>query len=151
MAVLPGVLGCRPLRRTAQLRLGANTLWLPGGPPIFVVSRQGFIKYPGWSNLLCNIFPCALHLVPCASMLLDYCILASGCFLLTAYCLQSSVQEDLPISINGFHHPASTTGYRSERICFHMHRKFQNVSQQGVQSPEQCSASRQPDTIVRDV
>ncbi|MDH3897850.1 MAG: hypothetical protein OEV18_10705 [Deltaproteobacteria bacterium] len=34
MAVLPDVLGCRPLRRTAQVRLGTNTLWLPGGTPI---------------------------------------------------------------------------------------------------------------------
>ena len=40
MAVLPGVLECRPLRRTVQVRLGANTLRLPGGPPIFVVSQQ---------------------------------------------------------------------------------------------------------------
>jgi hypothetical protein len=47
MAVLPGVLGCRPLRRTVQVRLGTNTLWLPGGTPIFVVSRQQFMKYPG--------------------------------------------------------------------------------------------------------
>ena len=46
MAVLPGVLGCRPLRRTVQVRLGTNTLWLPGGTPIFVVSRQQFMKYP---------------------------------------------------------------------------------------------------------
>ncbi|MDH3555267.1 MAG: hypothetical protein WBG24_11980 [Syntrophobacteria bacterium] len=38
MVVLPGVLGCRPLRRTAQVRLGPNTLRLPGGTPIFVVS-----------------------------------------------------------------------------------------------------------------
>ncbi|MCG6945743.1 MAG: hypothetical protein LJE87_10415 [Deltaproteobacteria bacterium] len=45
MAVLPGVLGCRPLRRTTQVRLGANTLWLPGGTPIFAVSRQG-LKLP---------------------------------------------------------------------------------------------------------
>ncbi|MDH3800874.1 MAG: hypothetical protein OEU80_02170 [Deltaproteobacteria bacterium] len=30
MAVLPGVLGCRPLRRTVQVRLGTNTLWLQG-------------------------------------------------------------------------------------------------------------------------
>ncbi|MGB7065059.1 MAG: hypothetical protein WBF55_07915, partial [Syntrophobacteria bacterium] len=29
MAVLPGVLGCRPLRRTVQVRLGTNTLRLP--------------------------------------------------------------------------------------------------------------------------
>jgi len=34
MAVLPGVLGCRPLRRTVQVRLGTNTLRLPGGTPI---------------------------------------------------------------------------------------------------------------------
>jgi hypothetical protein len=38
MAVLPGVLGCRPLRRTIQVRLGTNPLWLPGGTLIFVVS-----------------------------------------------------------------------------------------------------------------
>jgi len=47
MAILPGVLGCRTLRRTVQVRLGTNTLWLPGGTPIFVVSRQQFMKYPG--------------------------------------------------------------------------------------------------------
>jgi hypothetical protein len=40
MAVLPGVLGF-------QVRLGTNTLWLPGGTPIFAVSRQKFMKYPG--------------------------------------------------------------------------------------------------------
>jgi hypothetical protein len=34
MAVLPGVLGCRRLRRTVQVRLGTNTLRLPGGTPI---------------------------------------------------------------------------------------------------------------------
>jgi hypothetical protein len=47
MVILPGVLGCRPLRRTVQVRLGTNTLRLPGGTPIFVVSRQQFMKYPG--------------------------------------------------------------------------------------------------------
>ncbi|MBW2580251.1 MAG: hypothetical protein JRD00_04750 [Deltaproteobacteria bacterium] len=47
MDVLPGVLGCRPPRRTVQVRLGTNTLWLPGGTPIFVVSRQQFMEYPG--------------------------------------------------------------------------------------------------------
>ena len=47
ISVLPGVLGCRPLRRTVQVRLGAKTLRLPGGTPIFVVSRQQFMKYPG--------------------------------------------------------------------------------------------------------
>ena len=38
MAVLPGVLGCRPLRRTVQVRLGTNPAVprdeLPGGTPI---------------------------------------------------------------------------------------------------------------------
>jgi hypothetical protein len=48
MAVLPGVLGCRPLRRTVQVRLGTNTLRLPGGTPIFGVSRQQFMKYMGY-------------------------------------------------------------------------------------------------------
>ncbi|MGB6279986.1 MAG: hypothetical protein WBG91_07210 [Syntrophobacteria bacterium] len=47
MAVLPGLLWCRPLRRTVQVRLGTNTLRLPGGKPIFVVSRHQFMKYPG--------------------------------------------------------------------------------------------------------
>ncbi|MEE9526537.1 MAG: hypothetical protein V3W07_02625 [Syntrophobacteria bacterium] len=47
MVVLPGVLGCRFLRRTVQVRLGTNPLRLPGGTPIFVVSRQQFMKYPG--------------------------------------------------------------------------------------------------------
>jgi len=30
MTVLPGLLGCRTLRRTVQVRLGSNPLWLPG-------------------------------------------------------------------------------------------------------------------------
>jgi hypothetical protein len=47
LAILPGVLGCRSLRRTVQVRLGTNTLRLPGGKPTFVVSRQQFMKYPG--------------------------------------------------------------------------------------------------------
>ena len=47
MTALPGVLGCRALRRTVQVRLGTNTLRLPGGKPIFMVSRQQFMKYPG--------------------------------------------------------------------------------------------------------
>ncbi|MEE8316702.1 MAG: hypothetical protein V3R70_09150 [Syntrophobacteria bacterium] len=47
MAVLPGVLWCRTLRRTVQVRLGTNTLRLPGGTPIFVSSRHQFMKYPG--------------------------------------------------------------------------------------------------------
>jgi hypothetical protein len=48
MAVLPGVLGCRPLRRTVKVRLETNTLRLPGGTPIFVVSRQQFMTYSGY-------------------------------------------------------------------------------------------------------
>ncbi len=52
LAVLPGVLGCRPLRRTVQVRLGTNTLRLPGGTPIFMVSRQQFMKYPGYGTSL---------------------------------------------------------------------------------------------------
>jgi len=47
MAVLPGVLGCRTLRRTVQVRLRSNTLRVPGGTPIFAVSRQQFMKHPG--------------------------------------------------------------------------------------------------------
>ena len=51
MGVLPGVLGCRLLRRTVQVRLGTNPAVprdeLPGGTPIFVVSRQQFMNYPG--------------------------------------------------------------------------------------------------------
>ena len=48
MAVLPGVLGYRTLRRTAQVRLGSNPLRLPGGTPFSTVSRHQFVKYPGY-------------------------------------------------------------------------------------------------------
>ena len=50
MDVLPGVLGCRA---PATYRSGTETNpavprdELPGGTPIFVVSRQQFMKYPG--------------------------------------------------------------------------------------------------------
>jgi len=47
LAVLPCVLGCQPLRRTIQVRLGTDTLRLSGDTPIFVVSRHQFMKYPG--------------------------------------------------------------------------------------------------------
>jgi len=55
MALRPGVLGCSfglaqdklTLRRTIQVRLGSNTLRLPGGTPIFMVSPQQFMKHPG--------------------------------------------------------------------------------------------------------
>jgi hypothetical protein len=45
MAVLPGVLGCRILRRTGQVRLGSNSLRFPGGTAIFTVWRRHFVKY----------------------------------------------------------------------------------------------------------
>jgi hypothetical protein len=47
MAILPGVLGCRILRRTVQVRLESNPLRLPSGKAIFTVSRRQFMKYPG--------------------------------------------------------------------------------------------------------
>ena len=60
MAVLPGVLGCRTLRRTVQVRLGSNpavsrdgcpargaSACAARGTPIFTVLRQQFIKHPG--------------------------------------------------------------------------------------------------------
>ncbi|MBT8406034.1 MAG: hypothetical protein KJP05_01135 [Deltaproteobacteria bacterium] len=47
MTVLPGVLGCRTLRRTVQVRLGSNSLRLPGGTAISAVSRRQFVKHPG--------------------------------------------------------------------------------------------------------
>ncbi|MEJ2430382.1 MAG: hypothetical protein P8075_15905 [Deltaproteobacteria bacterium] len=47
MDFLPGVLGFCTLRRTVQVRFGSNTLWSPGGTPIFTVSRQQFMKHPG--------------------------------------------------------------------------------------------------------
>jgi hypothetical protein len=47
MAILPGVLGCRTLRRTVKVRLGSNTLRLSGGTTIIAVSPQQFMKHPG--------------------------------------------------------------------------------------------------------
>ncbi|MDH3556929.1 MAG: hypothetical protein OEU80_06295 [Deltaproteobacteria bacterium] len=47
MSVLPGVLGCRTLRRTVQVRLGSNPLRLPGCTLFSTVSRREFMKYPG--------------------------------------------------------------------------------------------------------
>ena len=49
-SVLPGVLGCRTLRRTVQVRLGSNPLRLPGGTPFSTVSRRQFIKHTGSLN-----------------------------------------------------------------------------------------------------
>ncbi|MEE9121158.1 MAG: hypothetical protein V3U56_07705 [Syntrophobacteria bacterium] len=37
-----------PATYRSEVRLGTNTLRLPGGTPIFVVSRQQFMKYPGY-------------------------------------------------------------------------------------------------------
>ncbi|MEE9528390.1 MAG: hypothetical protein V3W07_12050 [Syntrophobacteria bacterium] len=34
MAILPGVLGCRPLRRTVQVRLGSNPAVPRDGCPV---------------------------------------------------------------------------------------------------------------------
>jgi hypothetical protein len=47
MSVLPGVLWYRTLRRTVQVRLGSNTLRLPGGTHFSTISRHQFMKYPG--------------------------------------------------------------------------------------------------------
>jgi hypothetical protein len=47
IAVLPGFLRSRILRRTIQVRLGYEILRLPGGTPIFTVSRRRFMNYPG--------------------------------------------------------------------------------------------------------
>jgi len=47
MGVLSGVLGSSTLRRTIQVRLGYETLRLPGGKPIFTVSRHQVVNYPG--------------------------------------------------------------------------------------------------------
>ncbi|MDH3557553.1 MAG: hypothetical protein OES18_17045 [Deltaproteobacteria bacterium] len=47
MTVLPGVLARRTLRRTVQVRLGSNSLRLPGGTAISTVSRRQFMKHPG--------------------------------------------------------------------------------------------------------
>ncbi|MGB7063587.1 MAG: hypothetical protein WBF55_00430 [Syntrophobacteria bacterium] len=40
MSVLPGVLWCRTLRRTVQVRLGSNPLRLPGGTSLSTASRR---------------------------------------------------------------------------------------------------------------
>ncbi|MGW8222975.1 MAG: hypothetical protein ACWGP1_12585, partial [Syntrophobacteria bacterium] len=67
LAILPGVLGCRLLRRTVQVRLRVNSAVAWDGcqvarpsssrslrsaqsrkrVPSFAVSRQQFMKYPG--------------------------------------------------------------------------------------------------------
>jgi hypothetical protein len=48
LAALLGVLGYRLLRRTNQVRLETNTLRLPSGTPIFMVSQHQFMKHAGY-------------------------------------------------------------------------------------------------------
>ena len=48
MTALPGVLGCRTLRRTVQYASGPPPLRLPGGTDLSTVSQQQFMKYPSW-------------------------------------------------------------------------------------------------------
>jgi len=45
--VLPGVLGSRTLRRTAQVRLRSEPLWLPRGTTISTISRQRLVHNAG--------------------------------------------------------------------------------------------------------
>ena len=47
MAVLPGVLGSRNLRRTEQVRLRSEPLWLPGGTTISAISRRRLVHNAG--------------------------------------------------------------------------------------------------------
>ncbi|MEJ2233197.1 MAG: hypothetical protein P8X67_04670 [Syntrophobacterales bacterium] len=47
MSVLPGVLRYGTLRRTVRVRLGSDSLRLPGVTPISTVSRHQFMKYTG--------------------------------------------------------------------------------------------------------
>ena len=47
MTALPGVLGSRTLRRTVQVRLGFESLRLPGGTVIFTISQHRIMKHPG--------------------------------------------------------------------------------------------------------
>jgi len=47
--------GVGPCDVPSRVRLGTNTLRLPGGTPISVVSRQQFMKYPGWWKLFSHL------------------------------------------------------------------------------------------------
>jgi len=47
MAALPGVLGPRTLRRTEQVRLRYEPLWLPGGTTISTISRRRLMHNAG--------------------------------------------------------------------------------------------------------
>jgi hypothetical protein len=79
MAVLPGVLGCRTLRRTVQVRLGSNSLRLSGITAISTVSRQQFMQHPGFSLIIphCGVmrkFASAPHGKPYRSCLFHFCV-----------------------------------------------------------------------------
>jgi hypothetical protein len=50
LAVLPGVLGTRTLRRTERVRLRSETLRLPGGTTISTISRRRLVHNAGWSS-----------------------------------------------------------------------------------------------------
>jgi len=45
--VLPGVLGSRTLRRTEQVRLRSEPLWLPGGTTISTISLRRLVHNAG--------------------------------------------------------------------------------------------------------
>jgi len=47
MAVLPGVLGSRTLRRTEKVRLRSEPLWLPGGSTISTISLRRLVHKAG--------------------------------------------------------------------------------------------------------
>ena len=47
LAVLPGVLESRTLRRTEQVRLRSEPLWLPGGTTISTISLRRLVRNAG--------------------------------------------------------------------------------------------------------
>ena len=47
LAVLPGVLGSRTLRRTEQVRLRSESLWLPSGTTISAISLRRLVHNAG--------------------------------------------------------------------------------------------------------
>ena len=55
MTALPGVLGCRILRRTIKVRLGSNPLRWPGGTTLSAISRREFLKHQGLSAKKSNL------------------------------------------------------------------------------------------------
>jgi hypothetical protein len=47
LAALPGVRGSRTLRRTEQVCLRSEPLWLPGGTAISTISRRRLVHNAG--------------------------------------------------------------------------------------------------------